>query len=50
MTVGSGKRLFAEGTLAQDFKLVDTKITSKGVIIATYDPKGKLVVEGRADE
>ncbi len=42
VTLGTGKRLFAEGTQAQDFKLVETKISSKGVVIGTYDPAGGL--------
>jgi dihydrofolate reductase len=42
ITVGSGKRLFAEGTLPQSLKLVEGKISPKGVIIATYEPAGEL--------
>jgi dihydrofolate reductase len=42
VTVGSGKRLFAEGTQAEGFKLVDSKIAKSGVIIATYEPAGPL--------
>ena len=42
VTIGTGKRLFAEGTQADGFKLIDTKISSKGVIIATYQPDGPL--------
>src|SRR5258708_3672694 len=42
VTVGSGKRLFAEGTQAEGFKLVDSKVSSSGVIIATYEPAGPL--------
>ena len=38
VTVGKGKRLFDQGTLPQEFKLVDSKIASTGVIIATYVP------------
>ncbi len=38
VTLGIGKKLFAEGTRPQRFKPVDTKITSTGVIIATYEP------------
>ncbi len=38
ITLGSGKRLFAEGTQAEGFKLVDSKISSTGVIFATYEP------------
>ncbi len=42
VTAGSGKRLFAEGTQPQEFKLVDSIITTKGAIIATYEPAGKI--------
>ncbi len=42
VTIGQGKRLFAEGTLAQGLKLVETKTASTGVIIATYEPAGEL--------
>jgi dihydrofolate reductase len=41
-TVGSGKRLFENGVPAQGFKLVDSKVSSTGVIIAIYEPSGKL--------
>lgn len=42
VTIGSGKRLFAEGTQAQDFKLIDSKVSTTGVVIATYEPAGPL--------
>ncbi|HVW66251.1 MAG TPA: dihydrofolate reductase family protein [Candidatus Peribacteraceae bacterium] len=42
LTIGTGKKLFAEGTQPERFKSVDTKITSSGVIIATYEPGGEL--------
>jgi dihydrofolate reductase len=42
VTIGSGKRLFAEGTQAERFKLTDSKISTTGVIIATYESLGKL--------
>jgi dihydrofolate reductase len=38
----SGKRFFADGTQAEGFKLVKSRITSTGVIVATYEPAGKL--------
>ena len=44
VTLGSGKKLFAEGTQPERFKPVDSKITTTGVIIATYEPPGKLIV------
>ncbi len=40
LTIGSGKRLFASGTQAEQFKLVESKISSTGVILATYEPAG----------
>ncbi len=42
VTIGTGKRLFAEGTLPESFKLVDSKICNNGVIYATYEPAGEL--------
>jgi dihydrofolate reductase len=42
VTVGDGKRLFAEGTQAEGLKLVDSKSSTTGVIIATYEPVGAL--------
>ena len=42
VTVGNGKRLFAEGTQAEGFKLTDSKIATTGVIISTYEPAGAI--------
>ncbi len=42
VTVGGGKRLFAEGTQAEGFRLIDSKVASTGVIIASYEPAGAL--------
>ena len=42
VTVGSGKRLFAEGTQPGGFKLIDSRIAKTGVIIATYEPAGEI--------
>jgi len=41
LTIGTGKRLFAEGTQAENFKLVDSKISPMGIIFATYEPAGR---------
>lgn len=41
-TLGSGKRLFAEGTIPTPFKLIDGKISPTGVIIANYARAGKV--------
>src|SRR5258708_30099325 len=42
VTVGGGKRLFAEGTLPEGLTLVESKVSRTGVIIATYEPAGPL--------
>lgn len=42
ITIGTGKKLFAEGTQPQRFKPVDAKVTTKGVIIAAYEPSETL--------
>lgn len=44
LTLGSGKRFFAEGTQAEMFKLVDSKISPTGIIFATYEPAGDLLL------
>lgn len=36
LVLGKGKRLFDEGAMPDGFKLVDHKVSSTGVIIATY--------------
>lgn len=41
-TLGSGKRLFAEGTIPAAFALHDSKTSSKGVIIASYKRAGEV--------
>ncbi len=49
VTLGSGKRLFAEGTQAEGLRLVDSKVSSTGVIIASYEPAGLLKTGSFAD-
>lgn len=44
ITIGTGKKIFAEGTQAENFKLVDSKIGVNGLIFATYEPAGPLKV------
>jgi dihydrofolate reductase len=38
LVLGSGKRLFRQGTAPTRLRLVDTKPTSTGVLILTYEP------------
>lgn len=49
VTVGHGKRLFAGGTLPQEFRLVESTISTTGVIIASYEPAGALRTGSFAD-
>jgi dihydrofolate reductase len=43
LVIGSGKRLFADGTIPAGLKLVGTKVSSTGVVIGTYEPAGEIV-------
>jgi dihydrofolate reductase len=38
LVLGSGRRLFPDGGASATLRLVDTKITTTGVVIATYQP------------
>ena len=40
--LGTGKRIFAEGTPPRSFEFVSTKALASGVIINTYRPDGSL--------
>lgn len=40
VVVGGGKRLFRDGGELMALRLVDSKITTTGVVIATYEPAG----------
>jgi dihydrofolate reductase len=40
ITLGTGKRLFGNGTIPAGLKLVDTRTSTKGVMIATYERAG----------
>ena len=42
VVIGSGKRLFGDGTVPAGLRLTDSKISSTGVIIATYEPAGEV--------
>jgi dihydrofolate reductase len=42
VTVGSGKRLFGEGTMPFGYKLVDSKTSTTGVLITTYTRDGEI--------
>ncbi len=42
ITLGGGKRLFAEGTITAAFKVTESTVTSKGVIIVNYERVGAV--------
>jgi dihydrofolate reductase len=42
VTLGRGKRLFAEGTIPAGFKLLESETSPAGVIIATYMRAGEV--------
>lgn len=42
ITLGNGKKLFAEGTIPAGFKLVDSVVSTTGVIVATYKRNGEV--------
>jgi dihydrofolate reductase len=43
VVIGSGKRLFADGTVPSGLKLVDQKVSSTGVVMGTWQRAGDLV-------
>jgi dihydrofolate reductase len=42
ITLGKGKRLFAEGTIPAAFKVTDSKVSPNGVIIVNYERAGAI--------
>ncbi|HEX4693292.1 dihydrofolate reductase family protein [Sphingomonas sp.] len=50
VTLGSGKRLFGDGTPAGALTMVEHKVTPKGTVIATYQPGGAIPASGSFPE
>ncbi len=42
ITLGSGKRLFADGTIPAAFKVTESKVGSNGVIMVNYERAGAI--------
>ena len=42
ITLGNGKRLFAQGTIPAGFKLVESEMSPTGVIVASYERAGEV--------
>jgi dihydrofolate reductase len=43
LVLGSGKRLFSEGTIPSGLRLVDSRVSTTGVFIGTYEAAGEVV-------
>jgi dihydrofolate reductase len=43
LVIGSGKQLFADGTIPTALRLVDSKVSTTGVVMGTYEPAGEIV-------
>ena len=50
LVIGSGKRLFSDGTVPAGLKLVDSKVSTTGVVIGTYEPAGEIVIGSFAQD
>ncbi len=48
LVLGTGKRLFKDGSALAAFRLVNSQTTSKGVVIATYERAGTMAGERRS--
>jgi hypothetical protein len=46
ITLGAGKRLFAEGTIPAAFKVTESVVGSNGVIVMSYERAGAVTTEG----
>jgi len=42
VTIGTGKRLFGDGTIPASFKLLESRISTAGVIVTTYVRDGEI--------
>ena len=42
VVIGSGKRLFADGTVPAGLRLVDSRVSGTGVVMGTWQPAGEI--------
>jgi dihydrofolate reductase len=50
VVIGTGKRLFADGTVPAGLRLLDSTVSTTGVVIGTYEPAGEIVTGSFASE
>ncbi|MEP6758193.1 MAG: dihydrofolate reductase family protein [Actinomycetota bacterium] len=50
LVIGSGKRLFSDGTIPIGLRLVDSTVSATGVVIGIYEPAGGIVTGSFAPE
>ena len=50
VVIGSGKRLFSDGTIPSALGLVDSTVSTTGVVIGTYEPAGEIVTGSFAQD
>lgn len=46
VTLGGGKRLFADGTIPASFKVTESEVTPGGVIVVNYERAGAIPTRG----
>jgi dihydrofolate reductase len=44
VVLGTGKRLFADGTIPSALRLTDSTVSTTGVVIGTYEPAGDVPI------
>jgi hypothetical protein len=44
LTLGAGKRLFADGTIPARFKVTESVVGSNGVIVVSYQRAGAITI------
>jgi dihydrofolate reductase len=43
VVIGSGKRLFADGTIPAALRLTESEVSATGVLVGKYEPAGEIV-------
>ena len=49
VVLGSGKKLFEDGSAPHAFKLSSSRVSSKGVVIAHYERAGEIKISGASE-